>query len=103
MRDVSRTFALSTETSRRVRARAISNARRAMRSTSRGWYSQDRAVLAGAARAEVDAADELPHDQQVDAALGGRPEVRIDVELGPQPHQALLRPDRSAIEVGMMT
>jgi len=39
MRDVSSTFALSIEVSRPPRPRASSNARRATRSTSRGWYS----------------------------------------------------------------
>ena len=70
MREVSSTFALSTESSRPLRPRASSNARRARRSTWRGWYSQrveDGAVVAHAARAVVEAADELAHDQQVDA------------------------------------
>ena len=54
----------------RAAPRASSNARRAIRSTWSGWYShvsKTRAVLARAARAVVEAADELAHDQQVDA------------------------------------
>ena len=88
MRDVSSTFALSTDVSRPRRARASSNARRAMRST---WLRvvlagvEDRAVVAHALRAEVEAADELADDQQVDWPLACGPEVGVDVELRPEP------------------
>ena len=69
-RDVSRTFALSTDVSWPRRVCASRNARRTMRSTWRGCVLarvERRAVLAHAARAEVEPADELAHDQHVDA------------------------------------
>ena len=70
MRDVSSTFALSTESSRPERARASSNARRAIRAHLVGVVLagvEDDTVLANAARAVVEAADQLADDQQVDA------------------------------------
>ena len=71
------------------------NARRAIRSTWRGWYSHvsnDGPVVAHAARAEVEAADELAHDQHVDVAGDRRTQVRVRVERGAQAEQPLLRP-----------
>ena len=97
IREVSSTFALSTESSRPPRARASSNARRATRSIWLGWYSQrveDGAVVARAARAVVEAADELAHDQQVDPVAERRAEVRVDVELAAQADQARPRAAR---------
>ena len=61
--------------------------------------SKARAVLAQAARAEVEAADELAHDQQVDAVRARRPQVRVDVELAAQADQALLGPHVGAVEL----
>ena len=52
-----------------------------------GWYSQrveDGAVVRDAARAVVEAADELAHDQQVDRPRRGRAQVRVHVELAPR-------------------
>ena len=40
-----------------------------------------RAVLADALLAEVEAADELPHDHDVDSGAASRAEVRVDAEL----------------------
>ena len=57
------------------------------------------AVGAPAARAVVEAADELADDQQVDAGAGGGTQVRVDVERAPEGDQALLRPHRSALEL----
>src|SRR5947209_6238369 len=52
------------------------------------------AVLAPAAGAEVEAADELAHDEQVDPAVAGGAQVRVDVELAAKPEEPLLGPDR---------
>ena len=57
------------------------------------------AVVADTPGAEVDAADELAQEQQVDAVLPRRTEVRVDVELGAQAHDALLRADVRGVEV----
>ena len=60
-----------------------------------------RAVLANAARAEVEAADELAHDQDVDAVGDRRAQVRVGVERGAQREQALLGPHVRAVELGV--
>src|SRR4029079_4199050 len=95
IRDVSSTFALSTEVTLRRRPRAIANARCAMRSTWLGahWRGavahgldlvgvvlervEHRSVVAGALRAVVEAADQLADDHQVDRPLPGRAQVPV--------------------------
>ena len=59
-----------------------------------------RAVGKPAAGAVVEAADELPDDQQVDAGPGRGTEVRIDVESATEGDQALLRPHGRTLELG---
>ena len=83
MREVARTLALSTDVSRPWRARASSKPRRATRRTWSGWYSQVSNTVPSSRRApaaEVQAADELAHDQQVDAVRAEGAQVRVDVE-----------------------
>ena len=70
MREVSSTFALSTESSRPPRAAGeLERAARDALDLARVVLArvEDGAVVAHAARAVVEAADELAHDQQVDA------------------------------------
>ena len=57
-------------------------------------------VLADPLLAEVEAADELPHDHDVDPRCPRRPEVRVDAELLAQTEEALLRAHRLAFELG---
>ena len=59
-----------------------------------------RAVLADALLAEVEPADELPHDHDVDSGAARRAEVRVDAELLAQAEQPLLRTHRLALELG---
>ena len=61
---------------------------------------EDGAVLAHAARAVVEPADQLADDEQVDLAAACRAEVRIDVELAPKADQSVLRADVGAVELG---
>ena len=61
---------------------------------------EDGAVVADAAGAVVEAADQLADDEQVDAVAAGGAEVRVDVELAAQPDEALLGPDGCAVELG---
>ncbi len=58
------------------------------------------AVLPRAALAEVETADELSHDHDVDPLAAGGPQVRVDAELLAQAEQALLRPHRLSLELG---
>ena len=62
---------------------------------------EDGAVVADAAGAEVEAADELAHDHEIDRAVLRGPQVRVHVELGAEPEHALLGPDVSRVELGM--
>ena len=74
-----------------------------MRSTSGRVYSQrvePGAVVARALGAEVEAAGELAHDQQVDPLRAGRPEVRVDAELLAQSEQTLFGPNGLPFELG---
>ena len=57
-------------------------------------------VLTLALGAEVETADELTHDEHVDALGARRPEVRVDVQLLAKPQQPLLRPHRLPLELG---
>ena len=57
-------------------------------------------VVADAALAVVEAADELAHDQEVDALAARRTEVGVDVELAAQADEALLGPNVGAVELG---
>ena len=69
IRDVSITFALSTESSRPLRrAGELERPPRDPLDLGRVVLArvEDRAVVADAARAVVEAADQLAHDQQVD-------------------------------------
>ena len=102
MRDVSSTFALSTDVSRPPRPRASSKPRRAMRSTCAGWYSHVSKRVPSSRRplrAEVEPADELADDQQIDARPARGPQVRVDVELAAQAEQPLLRPHVGGVEL----
>ena len=104
-REVWRTLTLSTEVRRPPRSRAISNARRAMRSTSVARVLarvEPRAVVARALLAEVEAADELAHDHEVDPGLPRPcgPEVRVDAELLAEAEETLLRSYRLALQLG---
>src|SRR5439155_7781668 len=54
-------------------------------------------VLARSARAEVQPADQLTDDDEVDFALLRRAQVRVDVERLAQPEQPLLGPDGAAV------
>ena len=51
---------------------------------------EHRAVLANPAGAEVEAADQLPDDEQVDPLAARGPEVRVDVELAAKAQEPLL-------------
>ena len=62
---------------------------------------EDRSVLAHAARAEVEAADELANEEQIDVAPDRRAKVRVDVELGPQLQHPLLRANVGSVELGI--
>ena len=57
---------------------------------------EPRPVVAGALRAEVEPADELAHDHEVDPSGARRPEVRVDAELLAQAEQPLLGTHRLA-------
>ena len=61
---------------------------------------EDGAVVADAAGAVVEAADELADDEKVDAVAARRPQVRVDVELAAQADEALLGPHGPAVELG---
>ena len=61
---------------------------------------EPRAVLARALLAEVEAADELADDHEVDPLGAGGPKIRVDAELPAQAQQALLRPYRLPFELG---
>ena len=62
---------------------------------------EPRAVVARALRAEVEPADELADDEQVDPGRRLRgAEVRVDAELLPEPEEALLGADGLALELG---
>ena len=102
MRDVSSTFALSTDVSRPPRACA--SAERSPRDPldlARVVLArvEDRAVFAHAARTEVQAADELAHDEHVDVVEHRRPQVRVRVERRAQREQALLGPHVGRVEL----
>ena len=58
---------------------------------------EDGAVVADAARAVVEAADQLAHDQQVDAVGDRGAQVREDVELAAEADQARLGPHAPAV------
>src|SRR5207245_7372824 len=58
---------------------------------------EDCAVIAHAARAEVQAADQLAHDHEIDVTLRRRAQVRVDVELLAQAEQPRLGPDTAAV------
>ncbi len=60
----------------------------------------DGSVVADAALAVVEAADELAHDEEVDALAARRTQVRVDVELAAQADEALLGPHVGAVELG---
>ena len=49
--------------------------------------------------AEVEAADELAHDDHVDAVTPRRAEIRVDAELPPQSEQSLLGTHRLPLEL----
>jgi len=93
---------LSTEVTNERRVRASSNARRAIRSISAGEYSHVSKADPSARRplaAEVEPADELADDQQVDAVAPRGAKIRVDVELAPKTDQALLGAHRCAVEL----
>ena len=62
---------------------------------------EHRAVLAYTLRAEVEAAHELAHDDEVDGALFCWAEVRIHVELRAEPQHSLLRAHVGGVELGV--
>ena len=95
---------MSTDVSRPCRARAISNAApgdpldlgpRVLAGVEPG------SVVAGALLAEVEPADELADDHEVDPGRPRlrRPEVRVDAELLAERQEALLRPHRLPFEL----
>jgi len=61
----------------------------------------DRSVLAHATLPEVEPADELAHDEDVDLPLLRGAQVRVDVELGAKAEHALLRTHLGGIELGV--
>ena len=58
---------------------------------------EHRSVVEYAAPSVVEAADELAHDDEVDAGSPRRTEVRVDVELASESDQALLGVDFTAL------
>jgi hypothetical protein len=60
---------------------------------------EDGAVLAGAARAEVETAHELADDQDVDIAEHRRAQVRVGVERRADAQQPLLRANVGRVEL----
>ena len=62
---------------------------------------EDRAVVAHAARAKVEPADELAHDEQIHVAPHGRPQVRVRVQRSAQAQQSLLGPHVRCVEFGV--
>jgi hypothetical protein len=60
---------------------------------------EPRAVVARALLAEIEAADQLADDHEVDPLRTGGPKVRVDAELPAQAQQALLRPHRPPFEL----
>ena len=54
-----------------------------------------------AALPEVESADELAHDEDVDVPLLRGAQVGVDVELGPKAEHALLGADLSGVELGV--
>ena len=62
---------------------------------------EGRPVVADTARPEVEAADELADDQEVDLTETRRAEIRVNVELGAQPEHPLLGPDVGCVELGI--
>ena len=61
----------------------------------------DRSVLPHAALPEVEPADELAHDEDVDLPLLRGAQVRVDVELGAKAEHALLRTHLGRVELGV--
>ena len=62
---------------------------------------EHRSVVADAARAEVETADELAHDEHVDVAEDGGAQVRVRVERRAQAQQPLLGPHVRSVELGI--
>jgi hypothetical protein len=60
---------------------------------------EDGAVGPRSPLAVVEAADELPHDDEVDAVGACRAEVRVDVELPAEADQPVLGPHLRAVEL----
>ena len=101
-RDVSSTFALSTEVTWPRRERASSKPCARCAPPGVGWYSHvSKAVPSSRTPrgAEVEPSDELTDHEEVDVALEGGAQVRVDVELGAQLEHPLLRTDLGRVEL----
>lgn len=60
---------------------------------------EPRPVVAGALLPEVEPADKLADDQEVDPLRARGSQVRVDAELLPEREESLLRSDRGTLEL----